>query len=62
MASPNYTNDFKRLPFNQTQEKSIAQVNHHQIKFYSWECVSLKIFNRTVDFVINNEEEMLIFL
>jgi hypothetical protein len=62
MASPNYTNDFKRLPFNQTQEESIAQVNHHQIKFYSWECVSLKIFNRTVDFVINNEEEMLIFL
>jgi len=62
MASPNYTNDFKRLPFSQTQGASIFQNNHHHIKFYSWECVSLKLFNRTVDFVIKNEEEMLIFL
>lgn len=62
MASPNYTNDFKRFPFRQTQEATIPQNNHKKIKFYSWECVSLKLFNRTVDFVIKNEEEMLIFL
>ena len=55
MASPAFTKDLKRLPFSQTQEATIPQKNHNHIEFHSWECVSLKVHNRTVDFVIKNE-------
>lgn len=30
-------------------------IEEHEPKFYSWECLSLKLHNRTVDFVIKDE-------
>jgi hypothetical protein len=63
LASPAFNKEFERMSFaNKGQEMRVENHNKQNQEIMCWECVSLKLYNRTIDFVIHNEQDMLIFL
>lgn len=44
------------------KDKIEKQFNILKTPFYAWECVTLKLANRTIDFVIKDESLLMMFI
>jgi|LauGreDrversion4_2_1035121.scaffolds.fasta_scaffold225732_1 hypothetical protein len=45
-----------------TNLMTIYHKKNDECHFYGWQCLSLKLENRTVDFVFEEEEQLLMFI